>query len=749
MNGQECPIVASPASAQEPIAPEERATGTIENRVGEQPQTDPESQSTSEQPMGTPEQPGEPDTPCFKAKLRPVLRILGIAIAALFACGAIAASVLYYGMRPLMLHEYGEPLPDASAFYPEHDCAYANLPENAEQKGMHRLTVQTEHGPRWVWLYVRDTIAPTAEGAERTISTRETLKPDELIQNLKDNDLVKVSFSETPAFGIVGDYTPVILLEDVSGNRSSVTASLSIRVTNDGITCEAGSEAPKPDRFLYDQYSVDGMTEITDAMLHTPGEYPITITVDGVDYSSNLTVVDTIAPEGEAQMLVCVPDRQPTPEDFLVRVVDETAVTATFVTAPDPDSREVQPVSIRLTDLGGNTSEVAASLLFTHAKPLTVEARFEPLTAKECLPDLAEETEAELVEPFLPDTVGTYAITVRVDGSEELALVEVKDTTPPAITAEAYTWYTNHPLDPSMLCGSVSDVTETVVTTAEPIDWQREGVQTVTLRATDRGGNTSEALLTLTLVHDTEAPVLYGVVNRNCYVGEAVAYFAEVFATDNLDETVNVEVDNSAVDPNRAGTYEVTYSVTDSDGNTASETCRFKFVAATVTDEEVQALADEVLAGILTDGMTKTEQLEAVYNYVRGHVHYINASDKNDWRKEAVRGIRTGKGDCFTFYSVTRALLDRIDVDYMSLTRKGGRTRHFWVIVNVGTGWYHFDPTYASHHKHRCFMWTNKQCKVKPYFWRYEESDYPPIATEPFDKNAVIAAERARMQTGT
>ncbi|MDO4853424.1 MAG: hypothetical protein Q4A88_08405, partial [Clostridia bacterium] len=490
MNGQECPIVASPASAQEPIAPEERATGTIENRVGEQPQTDPESQSTSEQPMGTPEQPGEPDTPCFKAKLRPVLRILGIAIAALFACGAIAASVLYYGMRPLMLHEYGEPLPDASAFYPEHDCAYAKLPENAEQKGMHRLTVQTEHGPRWVWLHVRDTIAPTAEGAERTISTRKTLKPDELIQNLKDNDLVKVSFSETPAFGIVGDYTPVILLEDVSGNRSSVTASLSIRVTNDGITCEAGSEVPKPDRFLYDHYSVDGMTEITDAMLHTPGEYPITITVDGVDYSSNLTVVDTIAPEGEAQMLVCVPDRQPTPEDFLVRIVDETAVTATFVTAPDPDSREVQPVSIRLTDLGGNTSEVAASLLFTHAKPLTVEARFEPLTAKECLPDLAEGTEAELVEPFLPDTVGTYAITVRVDGSEELALVEVKDTTPPAITAEAYTWYTNHPLDPSMLCGSVSDVTETVVTTAEPIDWQREGVQTVTLRATDRGGNT-------------------------------------------------------------------------------------------------------------------------------------------------------------------------------------------------------------------------------------------------------------------
>ncbi len=746
MNEQECQIVIPSASEAEPIAPEKLVTDTIENQAVEQAQTDSGAKSALEQPTDAPLGEAEANEP--KEKRARIWRIAAIALAAVFACAAIAFAILYYGMRPLMLHEYGEPLPDASVFYPKHDCTYADVPEDAEQKGVHRLTVETERGLRWVWLQVRDTIAPTADGAERTISTLETLKPDELIRNLKDNDLVKVSFSQTPAFGTVGDYAPVILLEDVSGNRSSVTASLSIRVTNDGISLEAGSRAPEPDLFLRDRYPVDGMTEITDAMLHTPGEYPITITVDGADYSSKLTVVDTVAPEGETQMLVCVPGEPPTPEDFLVRIVDETAVTATFIDAPDPDSREMQSVSIRLTDLGGNTSEVSASLLFTHAKPLTVEARTEPLTAAECLPDLDAETDAELVEPFLPDTVGTYAVAVRVGGTEELALVEVQDTTPPVITAEAYTWYTNHPLDPSMLCSSVSDVTETVVTTAEPIDWQREGVQSVTLRATDRGGNTSEASIELTLAHDTEAPVLYGVINRNCYVGEAVAYFAEVFAIDNLDETVNVEVDNSAVDLNRAGTYEVTYSVTDSDGNTSSETCRFKFVAATVTDEEVQALADEVLEGILTEGMTKTEQLEAIYNYVRGHVHYINASDKIDWRKEAVRGIRTGKGDCFTFYSVTRALLDRIDVDYMSLTRKGGRTRHFWVIVNVGTGWYHFDPTYASHHKHRCFMWTNKQCKVKPYFWRYEESDYPPIATEPFDKNAVIAAERASMQTG-
>ena len=78
----------------------------------------------------------------------------------------------------------------------------------------------------------------------------------------------------------------------------------------------------------------------------------------------------------------------------------------------------------------------------------------------------------------------------------------------------------------------------------------------------------------------------------------------------------------------------------------------------------------------------------------------------------------------------------------MSLTRRGSSTRHYWVIVNIGTGWYHFDPLVTHIHRHRCFMWTNQQCKVKAYFWRFYEENYPPIATEPFGYDAVVQMER-------
>ena len=138
-----------------------------------------------------------------------------------------------------------------------------------------------------------------------------------------------------------------------------------------------------------------------------------------------------------------------------------------------------------------------------------------------------------------------------------------------------------------------------------------------------------------------------------------------------------------------------------------------------------------------------TQKLVAVYDYVYDHVRYTGYSNKNDWRKEAMRGFTKGTGDCFTFYATLRALLDEIEVPYMSVTRKGGYTRHFWVIVNVGTGWYHLDANHNHTAHWRCFMWTNKQCSSPAGFWNYERSVFPDIATEPFDVNAVIAAEKA------
>jgi len=663
--------------------------------------------------------------------------LLGAAVGGFFLYVGIA----WFGLKPILLHEYGEPLPPPEAFG-KRAVGYVEAPTKPIL-GFNRVQLTEADGAqRTAWLWVRDTKAPRATGLERTISTKVVLQPDELIDGLSDADQVRVSFASEPPFGTVGDYPVTVFLEDTSGNRSSVTAALHIRVTSDGLTVEAGSEAPDVRAFLVDDYAVESVAGLDETVLRTPGEHPITITVDGMNYVTALTVIDTIPPKAETKTVLAAPGTEVKPADFLENLCDGSDVTAEFLNEPNPDERSFQSIGIRLTDAGGNTTDLTAGLLFTIATPLTVEARSKALTAEECLP-AGSYTEAAMIAPFVPNRIGTYAVALMADGERQIALVDVVDTVPPTLIAEDTTWYLDHPVDPTAFCRELSDVTGVTLTSATEIDWTKAGEQPVTLTATDGAGNTASVSFKLTLVRDTEPPKLYGVRSQSVYFDEPVAYLAEVFAADAVDGETEVTVDASLVDRNQPGVYPVTYTSVDRSGNVATQTVRFTFIRAGVSEADLKAKAQEIVDSVTTPEMTRTERLVALYDYVYDHVRYTGHSDKSDWRKEALRGFRYGTGDCFTFYTTLRALLDETDIPYMSVTRKGGYTRHYWLIVNVGTGWYHLDANHNGTANWRCFMWTNSQCSSPVGFWNYEQSIYPPIATEPFLVDAVIAAEKA------
>ena len=56
------------------------------------------------------------------------------------------------------------------------------------------------------------------------------------------------------------------------------------------------------------------------------------------------------------------------------------------------------------------------------------------------------------------------------------------------------------------------------------------------------------------------------------------------------------------------------------------------------------------------------------------------------------------------------------------------------MLVNIGTGWYHYDACNVGAARRRCFMWTNAQKDaVSRDYWRFNEALYPPVATEPFN----------------
>lgn len=72
----------------------------------------------------------------------------------------------------------------------------------------------------------------------------------------------------------------------------------------------------------------------------------------------------------------------------------------------------------------------------------------------------------------------------------------------------------------------------------------------------------------------------------------------------------------------------------------------------------------------------------------------------DDWDAEWYAGLQnieqngTTGGDCYTYYAVANVLLQRAGAETMRVERQnaGDGSHHYWILCNVGTGWYHLMP---------------------------------------------------------
>lgn len=295
--------------------------------------------------------------------------------------------------------------------------------------------------------------------------------------------------------------------------------------------------------------------------------------------------------------------------------------------------------------------------------------------------------------------VGEYEIALKARGKERTSTLIIEDTKAPAVTAvgEAVNVPLNGKADASLLVESVDDATDVTYSFKEEPDLTKEGEISVTVVVTDEGGNTAEVSGTLNVILDEEPPVIDGVAPLTGFVGDPISYKAEITVTDNYDNNVELEVDASGVDMNNAGTYEVVYTATDQSGNTATATARVTLTEKPddyVEPEEVDALADEVLAEITTDDMTLKEKARAIYSWAKGNIGYINHSEKESWTNGAYQGFTQRQGDCFVYYSTARALLTRAGIPNIGVEKSDtSHSSHYWSLIDVGDGWYHFDTT--------------------------------------------------------
>ena len=416
-----------------------------------------------------------------------------------------------------------------------------------------------------------------------------------------------------------------------------------------------------------------------------PGEYQVRVKSGWFTHSCTLIIEDTIAPTGEAMPVRLELGESCGPEDLVKNISDATAVELSFAVEPDFDRAGSQSVQVVLTDRGGNEAVVESELFLSPvAEELTVEAGDAIPPVESFLLGGMQGTYVTRVSAFDCHVPDDHEVVIRVDGTEYTSLLHIIDTIPPKAQVQDVEGFAVLPRKAEDFVVEVEDATEVTAAFRQDPDLTLIGTQEVEIVLTDAGGNETVKKACLTLWEDSEPPVITGAV----------------------DLTIYVTVDNSGVNLQAAGVYPVVYTATDAAGNSASVTVQLTIIDRIYTIDEVNALADGVLEKILTPEMTDRDKALAIYNYIRRNVGYINHSEKGDWVRAAYEGLAKRQGDCYVYACTAKALLTRAGIKNMDIAKIPTSFEHYWNLVDVGDGWYHFDTTPRTDHT-VFFLWTD------------------------------------------
>jgi hypothetical protein len=382
-----------------------------------------------------------------------------------------------------------------------------------------------------------------------------------------------------------------------------------------------------------------------------------------------------------------------TPLDF-VNFDDRGLTRLSF--AAEPDFAALGPQSVRLSfSLGWRRETVESSLtVLPGSRALTLEAGDAPEAEDfvQTAPGHTAVLAAETAAVDWSEAGVTREVVLILDGRPLVCAVTVADTTPPAAAPREGVWtWVGEPLAAADLITDISDVSAATVTFQREPDWTAAGEAAAELLLTDEFGNAALLTVTLAVRRDEEPPVITGARDHAVLAGGRADLRTGVAARDNRDGQVEVSVDSSAVDFNRSGRYPVYYAAADQSGNQSQATV---YVAVgALTDEYVYGLADQVLAGIITAGMSEREIVKRIHDWVRANNLYLDYGEKGNVLRGAYNAFTAGRGDCYTFYAVSEVLLTRAGIENIGVRRVGGPAEHYWNLIFIDGGWYHYDAS--------------------------------------------------------
>lgn len=344
----------------------------------------------------------------------------------------------------------------------------------------------------------------------------------------------------------------------------------------------------------------------------------------------------------------------------------------------------------------------------------------------------------------------SFALALMMMAVSLFAFASCREPEPPAIQTKDLTWPVSVPL-PTAEQFIVSLPEGYTVELTDEYSFSAYGTYPVSLTVTDEKGKTFSYTASLTLVNDVTPPTIDGARDLMAYLGGSIAYYTGVTCTDDCDAGVTLTVEKDAVDLKTVGVYGIVYRATDAAGNVTEVHRTVSVYEQEITEQMLYSRLDPILSNIVNNGMTTQKKLRAIYDYVYENVRYTSTSDKSSWVRAAYNGLVSGEGDCFTYFALAKAMMERLGIQNMDIERSPEvvamvMERHYWSLVNIGSAdepqWYHFDACHLNDITRPWgFLMTDDQLMqysdrrenvngISGYFYAYNTNAYPPTATK-------------------
>ena len=307
--------------------------------------------------------------------------------------------------------------------------------------------------------------------------------------------------------------------------------------------------------------------------------------------------------------------------------------------------------------------------------------------------------------------VGQMPIDVMFNGVIFTTIINVVDTTPPVAITRDIEVLKGEEVSPEdfLVEGSVYDASPIAL-----IEFLHEFTRLapneylVEIVIADVFDNTAVFEAFLSITPNDIPPTIEGAVSFEVLKDSPVRFREGVSATDAFGRELEVQVNTGLFDVGVMGLYDITYYVVDAWGLRTEVTVQVRVIG--VCPDYVRERINNILDGILRDGMTQVEEARAIFNWIRSNMRVAPDIRRDSIYEAALHGLQARGGNCFTYFSLAEVMLTQAGIPNMMIERIPGQpTTHRWNLINPDNlGWHHFDamPTRAPINR---FMFTSGQ----------------------------------------